>query len=662
LYGFLYWSWQLRQAAFAAVMSPARAARAPSSAIDAQFEYSAGPSFAMRSMTCASAGRSPAETGGLAFFFIHAWSGQSGRGFFPHSGASLSALASFEASLVAGAGDVRGAAVTGGGAAREGAGSSAVAAAAASVVVPPVGTEPVTVLTGALASPPVGVIMPLGGVGPDSTCSPGDFEQASTSARVPTAAAYGSGRIAGQLTRRLAPRGRTRAPRLAVFGYPASMERTLVELLAAKRDGESLPAEEIGHLVGSFVDGTLADYQMAAFLMAVFFRGLDDAETVALTEAMLRSGLVLDLSAVSGTKVDKHSTGGVGDKISICLAPLVAACGVPVPMVSGRGLGHTGGTLDKLEAIPGFRTDLSTEDFARIVKDIGACMIGQTRDIAPADKRMYALRDVTATVESIPLIVASILSKKLAEGIDGLVLDVKVGRGAFMKDEPRARALAEKLVRVGTRAGKKVVAVLTRMDVPLGEAIGNASETREALEVLHGKGPEDVVECTLVLGAEMLVLGGQAKDVAEGRAKLRDAISSGKGVRLMERMVSAQGGDASVVADPSKLEMAREIVEVKAPRSGFVAGIDALSVGLAGVAMGAGRTRADQPVDPGVGIQLDRKPGARVEAGDVVARLFVREARAGEAVLARVAGAFSYADAPPPAPPLVVDRIVQEAP
>jgi pyrimidine-nucleoside phosphorylase len=318
------------------------------------------------------------------------------------------------------------------------------------------------------------------------------------------------------------------------------MTRTIVELIAAKRDGAALEAAEVTRLVDAFVAGELADYQMAAFLMAVFFRGLDDAETVALTEAMLHSGKVLDLPGVAGIKVDKHSTGGVGDKVSICLAPIVAACGVPVPMVSGRGLGHTGGTLDKLEAIPGFRTDLAAPDFARIVRDVGTCMIGQTKEIAPADKRMYALRDVTATVESIPLIVASILSKKLAEGIDGLVLDVKVGAGAFMKTEESARALADKLVRVGTRAGKDVVAVLTRMDAPLGSAVGNANETREALEVLHGGGPRDLVDCTLVLGAEMLVLGGAARDVNEATARLREAIASGAAARTMEKMVEAQ--------------------------------------------------------------------------------------------------------------------------
>jgi pyrimidine-nucleoside phosphorylase len=437
------------------------------------------------------------------------------------------------------------------------------------------------------------------------------------------------------------------------------MQRSIVELLAAKRDGLTLAETEIHHFITSFTEGTVADYQMAAFLMAVFFRGLDDAETVALTEAMLHSGSVLDLAGVKGTKVDKHSTGGVGDKVSICLAPLVAACGVPVPMVSGRGLGHTGGTLDKLEAIPGFRTDMSTADFARIVGEIGTCMIGQTKDIAPADKRIYALRDVTATVESIPLIVASILSKKLAEGIDGLVLDVKVGRGAFMKDEKHARELAHALVRVGTRAGKKVVAVLTRMDAPLGAAVGNANETREALEVLHGKGPADLVECTLVLGAEMLVLGGKAKDLPEATSKLRAAIDSGDAVRVMEKMVEAQGGDPKAVTDPSRLEVAKEIVEVRAPRRGFVADIDALAVGLTGVAMGAGRTRADQKVDPTVGIEIDAKPGDAVQVGQTVARIFVRTRSAADALVERIAGAFSYADEAPAVKPLVIDRLTE---
>ena len=430
-----------------------------------------------------------------------------------------------------------------------------------------------------------------------------------------------------------------------------------MELISAKRDGNALTADDLRHLIAAYLDGGMADYQMSAFLMAVFFRGLDDAETVALTEAMLHSGKVLDLSGVPGTKVDKHSTGGVGDKVSICLAPLVAACGVPVPMVSGRGLGHTGGTLDKLEAIPGFRTDLSTDDFARIVGEVGTCMIGQTKDIAPADKRIYALRDVTATVECIPLIVASILSKKLAEGIDGLVLDVKVGRGAFMKDEARARALATALVRVGTRAGKRVVALLTDMSAPLGSSIGNALETREALDVLRGRGPADLVECTYALAAEMLVLGGASKDVASARVDIVRAVESGAGARVMEKMIAAQGGDARVVGDPSRLEVASVVVPVTAARAGYVCAIDALEMGLTAVSMGAGRTRVDQKVDPAVGIVIDAKPGARVAAGDPLARLHVRAEGDATKVAERVRAAFTIDDAPPTILPLVIGRI-----
>ncbi len=435
------------------------------------------------------------------------------------------------------------------------------------------------------------------------------------------------------------------------------MQRTIVELIAEKRDGRALSRSEIQRIIADFQRGEIADYQLTAWLMAAFLRGLSDEETVALTEAMLHSGKVLDLSHVPGVKVDKHSTGGVGDKVSICLAPLVAACGVPVPMVSGRGLGHTGGTLDKLEAIPGFRTDLPTEDFIKIVAEVGTCMIGQTQDIAPADKRIYALRDVTATVECIPLIVASILSKKLAEGIDGLVLDVKVGKGAFMKDEARARALAEALVRVGTGANKQVVAVLTRMDAPLGREIGNASETREALEVLHGKGPGDLVECTRVLAREMLLLGRVARTSDEADGLLDKAIASGDAIRTMARMVAAQGGDARVVAEPDRLELAPEKVQVQAPRAGYVTGIDALAVGLAGGARGAGRPRAEQAGDFGVGVTLAKKPGERVEAGETLALLHLRAGQDREGLAARVAGAYSFGDAAPEALPLVVGRI-----
>jgi pyrimidine-nucleoside phosphorylase len=436
------------------------------------------------------------------------------------------------------------------------------------------------------------------------------------------------------------------------------MERSLVELLAKKRDGDALSAAEIARLVQSYMEGSFADYQMSALLMAIFFRGLDDAETVALTEAMLHSGRVLDLSSVPGTKVDKHSTGGVGDKVSLCLAPLVAACGVPVPMVSGRGLGHTGGTLDKLEAIPGFRTEIASERFAEIVAKVGTCMIGQTREIAPADKRIYALRDVTATVECIPLIVASILSKKLAEGIDGLVLDVKVGRGAFMKDETRARALAEVLVRVGTRAGKKVVALLTDMDAPLGCAVGNANETREAIDVLHGGGPADLVECTLALGAEMIVLGGKAATTADARRLLAQAIARGDGARVFEKMIDAQGGDPRVVSEPTRLTVAPVEVVVRAPVGGFVASVDALAIGLAAVVMGAGRARADATVDHAVGISVCAKPGAEVGAGDALARIHVHAAADAAAIAERIGGAFVIRPEPGHGPsPLVRERL-----
>jgi pyrimidine-nucleoside phosphorylase len=437
---------------------------------------------------------------------------------------------------------------------------------------------------------------------------------------------------------------------------------TLVELIAKKRDGGRLSSPQIERLIQAFTSGELADYQMSALCMAVFFRGMDDPETVALTEAMLRSGDVLDLTHIPGRKVDKHSTGGVGDKVSICLAPLVAACGVRVPMVSGRGLGHTGGTLDKLEAIPGFQVSLDADAFARIVGDVGACMIGQTSRIAPADKRIYALRDVTATVESIPLIVASILSKKLAEGIDALVLDVKVGRGAFMKTEADARALATALVRVGTLAGKRVSALLTDMSAPLGRTVGNALETREAIDVLHGRGPEDLVECTLALGAEMLVLGEAASSIDDARRALERAIQDGSAAAVLERMIHAQGGDPRVVGDPGILPAAPATLEIPAGDAGFVTAIDPLEIGLAAVAMGAGRTRVDQHVDPAVGIEILRPRGAFAAKGEPLARLHTRSREAADRLVARVRAAFSLGPERPQPQPLVLGRVEADAP
>jgi pyrimidine-nucleoside phosphorylase len=415
---------------------------------------------------------------------------------------------------------------------------------------------------------------------------------------------------------------------------------SLVELIAKKRDGDELSGAEIGRLIAAHGSGELADYQMSAFCMAVYFQGMSPAETTALTHAMLRSGEVIDLGDLGRPKVDKHSTGGVGDKVSLCLAPLVAACGVAVPMISGRGLGHTGGTLDKLEAIPGLTVDLPIGEFARIVREVGVCMIGQTATLAPADRRIYALRDVTATVETIPLIVASILSKKLAEGIDALVLDVKVGRGAFMKTPERARELAEALVRVGTQAEKRVSALLTDMEAPLGNAVGNAIETREAIDVLRGEGPDDVVEITVALGAEMLALAGLAEP-AEARSRMLEAIGSGAGARVFERMIEAQRGDPRVVEDPTRLPRTDHSVELESDVSGVVTAIDALEVGLTAVAMGAGRTRTDQAVDHAVGIELCCARGEEVEAGQPLALLHLRDPEQAEAHAVRLRAAIT---------------------
>jgi pyrimidine-nucleoside phosphorylase len=356
-------------------------------------------------------------------------------------------------------------------------------------------------------------------------------------------------------------------------------------------------------------------------------------------------------------KVDKHSTGGVGDKVSLSLVPIVAACGVPVPMVSGRGLGHTGGTLDKLEAIPGFRVDLDVDRFASLVRDLGGCMIGQTAEIAPADKRIYALRDVTATVESVPLIVASILSKKLAEGIDALVLDVKVGHGAFMKDIERARTLARALVRVGTQAGKRVVALLTRMEEPLGSTIGNALEAREAIDLLFDRAPADLVECTEALAVEMILLGDKASSRDQALELVRDAVRSGRAASKMEQLIEAHGGDPRVVRNTDLLPKAPLIEVVKAPQAGWIAAIDALEIGLSAVSLGAGRTRADQAVDPAVGIVITAPFGSRVEPGTTLAELHVRTPEQAEAVRDRVGKAFRFESSQPAAKPLVLERI-----
>jgi len=386
-------------------------------------------------------------------------------------------------------------------------------------------------------------------------------------------------------------------------------------IIKKKRDGEKLDREQIAGFLDGYLAGEVPEYQMAALLMAVYFRGLDHAELAVWAERMLHSGVVLDLSDIPGVKVDKHSTGGVGDKISLPLAPLVAACGVRVPMISGRGLGHTGGTLDKLESIPGFDVNLSIARYRELVADLGLCLIGQTADLAPLDRRLYALRDVTATVDSVPLISSSIMSKKLAEGIDALVLDVKVGSGAFMKTVQEARVLAETMVGIGRQMGKRVVALLTNMDQPLGRMVGNALEVRETIDVLRGGGPDDIVELTLELGAHMLVLGDAAADRAEALAKMRTALDDGSALARFRALVEAQGGDVRTIDEPDLLPRAKQTQEVVAKRSGCVQAIDTEKVGHAAVALGAGRLRVDSPVLPEVGIEVLVRLGDTVTEG-----------------------------------------------
>lgn len=408
------------------------------------------------------------------------------------------------------------------------------------------------------------------------------------------------------------------------------------ELVKAKRDGRALAREEIEFLVSGFTRGAIPDYQFSAFLMAVYFQGMTFAETLALTKAMMNSGKVFDLSGIPGPKIDKHSTGGVGDKVSLVLAPLVAACGVKVPMVSGRGLGHTGGTLDKLEAIPGFRTDLSFAEFRQGLNRNGFAMMGQTKELAPADKKMYALRDVTATVDSIPLIAASIMSKKLAEGIDGLVLDVKTGNGAFMKDIAESRRLAETMIAIGKGMGKKVFAVITDMNQPLGRAVGNSIEVVEAIEALKGNGEPDLFEVTLNLAAPMLLMSGVARTVRQVSELMARAIGSRAALEHFRRMVKLQGGDARVVDDYSLLPSARLRFTLGAFRSGFVQQMDTLRIGMLAVELGAGRQKQDDTIDPAVGFRFRKKVGDRVRRGEVVAEVLADDPKLGKRIAAEL--------------------------
>jgi pyrimidine-nucleoside phosphorylase len=405
-----------------------------------------------------------------------------------------------------------------------------------------------------------------------------------------------------------------------------------VDLIQRKRDGGELAPEEIEFLIEGYTNGDIPDYQMSSFLMAVFFTTMTDREVSRLTECMLRSGDTVDLSAIPGIKVDKHSTGGVGDKTSLIVAPLAAAAGVIVPMMSGRALGHTGGTLDKLESIPGFRTNLTAEEFQKQLAELGLCFIGQTERLAPADRKLYALRDVTATVESIPLISSSIMSKKLAEGVDALVLDVKVGSGAFMKKQVDARRLAQTMVGIGRRMDKKVQALITDMNQPLGYAIGNALEVMEASQTLQNAGPSDLTKLSIELAARMIFLGKKSASLEEARRLAEQHLVDGSGYKKFKQVVAAQGGNAHALDEFSLLPNATGMREITSPRGGYVTSINAEDIGVASNMIGAGRDKKEDMIDPAVGIILEVKIGEKVDAGSVLCRLYyTKEDRVEEA-------------------------------
>ena len=427
----------------------------------------------------------------------------------------------------------------------------------------------------------------------------------------------------------------------------------MYDLIMKKRNGGSLNEEEIRFMIQNYTNGDIPDYQMSAMMMAIYFQGMNEEETLHLTMEMAKSGDMLDLSSIHGIKVDKHSTGGVGDKTSLALAPMVAACGIPVAKMSGRGLGHTGGTIDKLESFPGFSTSIETDQFIRQVNDIGIAIMGQTKDLAPADKKLYALRDVTATVDNMSLIASSIMSKKLASGADAIVLDVKTGSGAFMKKEADSFALAKEMVRIGRGAGRATTAVISDMDQPLGFAVGNALEVREAIETLMGKGPEDFIELCLTLGAEMVVAGGKAQDRDKARAMLQAKIADGSALDKLAAFVEAQGGDSSFVYHPEKLEIASYTREIKAEKDGFVTGIVCDEVGICSLILGGGRETKESEIDLSVGILLKKKIGDKVEVGDVLAVLYANdEAKAKEAEK-RYLNACHIGDAPVEKPALI---------
>jgi pyrimidine-nucleoside phosphorylase len=431
----------------------------------------------------------------------------------------------------------------------------------------------------------------------------------------------------------------------------------IVDVIASKRDGGALSQAEIESFIDGLQSGAVPDYQASALMMAIFLRGMNAEETAWLTGAMVRSGDRVDLSDIPGVKVGKHSTGGVGDKVSIVLAPMAAACGVVVPKMSGRGLGHTGGTLDKLESIPGFRIDLSIDEFKHVLRTVGTSIIGQTTTLAPADKKLYALRDVTATIESIPLIAASIMSKKLAEGSNALVLDVKCGDGAFMKTRARARSLAEAMVGIGAHAGVRTEAIITSMDAPLGMAIGNSLEIVECLETLKGRGPASLTAVVRHLAARMVVLSGGEPDDIAALSRVDAALSSGHALERFAAMIAAQGGDAAVVDDYRRLPTAPSRHVVSAPRTGYVASVHAEQVGRASAVLGAGRDRVSDPVDHAVGVVMHVKRGDAVGLGEPLLTLHHRDGRGLERAMALCAEAVVIAEASPAPLPDVLDEV-----
>ena len=434
----------------------------------------------------------------------------------------------------------------------------------------------------------------------------------------------------------------------------------MYDIIHKKREGGELTGEELRFFVQGFTRGEIPDYQASALLMAIFFRGMTRRETGDLTLEMARSGDTVDLSSLPGVKVDKHSTGGVGDKTSLIIGPIAAACGVTIAKMSGRGLGHTGGTVDKLESIPGLRTDIPRQEFFDIVKRTGLSIIGQSGNLCPADKKLYALRDVTATVESLPLIASSIMSKKIAAGADAILLDVKVGSGAFMKTLEGSRALAQEMVRIGSQVGRRTVALITDMDMPLGRHIGNALEVQEAVEVLSGGGDSRLRDLCLELSANMIYLGQRAETMEEARAKAAEAVSAGRALQKLAEMVEAQGGDPSYIAHPEKFTLSPACVELSAPQTGYITRLDAEGCGLAAVELGAGRETKESSIDFGAGIVLLQNKGDRVEQGQPIARLYAQSEALCRRGKERFLASLEVGELAPKRGPMIVERIAEE--